>query len=176
MSEPAAAFRATFSDWKLVKSRKVVQLVFEVPMEGADYAYQVLGGMPNPAAEVWCAVARLNEKGGELASNHDPRPADTTPRPQPDKPAGGAKRSWHELTPAQQAGIRCNEPPFWLFLSENRSGWTEVKNANEAAAVVRKWCQIESRTELNTDAVAATHWRELDTSYRVWQEEPAVVG
>ena len=38
----AAAFRASYSDWKLIKTRSVVQIVFEVPLEAADEAYQVL--------------------------------------------------------------------------------------------------------------------------------------
>ena len=56
----SANFLATYSDMRLIKGRKVVQYVFEVPLEGANTAYEVLVGMPNPAAEVWCAIARLD--------------------------------------------------------------------------------------------------------------------
>ena len=55
----AAAFQATFSDWKLIKTRKVVQVVLEIPLEGADVAYQALGGMPDPAKEIWVASTSL---------------------------------------------------------------------------------------------------------------------
>ena len=60
MSEPAA-FSATYSDLKVIRGRKVVQFVFEVPIEAAGHAMNILGGMPNPMAEKWFAIARLNK-------------------------------------------------------------------------------------------------------------------
>jgi hypothetical protein len=60
------AFRATYSDWKVVKGRKVIQVVLELPLEAADQAYQVLGGMPMAANEIWCAVARLDDAEAAL--------------------------------------------------------------------------------------------------------------
>ncbi len=50
-----------------------MQLVFEVPIEDSNLAYNVLGGMPNPASEVWCAIARLTTEA-------------TAQQPPPDKP------------------------------------------------------------------------------------------
>jgi hypothetical protein len=58
MDKPAA-FSAEYADWKLIRTRKVVQIVFEVPMELADHAYQVVGGMPNLAEPSWFGIARL---------------------------------------------------------------------------------------------------------------------
>ena len=60
MSDEQALFTATYSDWKLVKGRKVVSISFEVPMEASDHAYNVLNGMPNFGAEQWFAIARLD--------------------------------------------------------------------------------------------------------------------
>lgn len=54
-----AAFSAYYSDWKVIKTRQVVQIVLEVPLKAADHAYQVLGGMPNFEAEDMVAVARI---------------------------------------------------------------------------------------------------------------------
>jgi hypothetical protein len=67
----AAAFRATYSDWRLIKGRKVVQIVFELPLELSGSAYDALGGMPNTAAEVWCGIARLDVSkiGGNEVAN-----------------------------------------------------------------------------------------------------------
>ena len=59
--EKPAAFSATYSDWKVIKTRQVVQIVLEVPLKAADHAYNVLGGMPTFEAEQWFAVARLKE-------------------------------------------------------------------------------------------------------------------
>jgi hypothetical protein len=60
MDKPAA-FSATYSDWRVVKGRKVVQIILEVPLEAAGHAYNVLGGMPTFGAEQWFAVARLQK-------------------------------------------------------------------------------------------------------------------
>ena len=57
-----AAFSATYSDWRVIKGRKVVQIVFEVPLEASGHAYNVLGGMPNFGDDEWFAVARLENK------------------------------------------------------------------------------------------------------------------
>lgn len=54
------AIQATFSDFKLIKSRSVVQLVLELPIEAADAALASLGGIPQPGMERWVAVAPLN--------------------------------------------------------------------------------------------------------------------
>ncbi len=58
MNTPAA-FEATYSNWRVVRGRGVIQLVFEIPIENEKLAYDVLGGMPT-TNEVWCAVARLH--------------------------------------------------------------------------------------------------------------------
>lgn len=61
MTDPAA-FSATYSDWKVIKTRQVVQIILEVPLKAAGHAYNVLGGMPDFENEGWVAVARLEKK------------------------------------------------------------------------------------------------------------------
>lgn len=139
MTKPAA-FSATYSDFKLVKTRKVAQFVFEVPLEAVDAALAVVGGMPDPAAEGWFGIAPLRE---EVAT--------------PIKP----KRSWNELSPSQQAGIRCNEPIFRAFLSAK--GY-DACDATEAAEAVRDWFGVKSRTEILPEV-----WRELDDQFSAWK-------
>src|SRR4051794_33494293 len=60
MSDVPAAIQGTFADFKLVKTRRTVQIVIEVPIEQADQALAALGGLPQPAEEKWVAVARIN--------------------------------------------------------------------------------------------------------------------
>jgi len=79
----AAAFQATYSDWRLIKGRKCVQVVFEVPVEQADQAYQVLGGMPDPSKSVWCAIARMNSGATEEGLAAQPESAQICQRAQP---------------------------------------------------------------------------------------------
>jgi len=151
MKEPMA-FRATYADWKLIKTRGVIQVVMEVPLADSDAAYDVLGGMPNPANETWFGIAPI--KLG------------------PDKPE--AKRDWRDLQPQQQAGIRCNEPTFVAFLKESRpDDWRE---STSAAKCVRLICNVHSRVELGTNHAARVIWHQLDTEYQAWKLLEAVNG
>jgi hypothetical protein len=66
MTEKPAAFSATYSDWRVIKGRKVVAITFEVPVEASGHAYNVLDGMPKFGAEQWFGIARLQKlEGGE---------------------------------------------------------------------------------------------------------------
>lgn len=62
MTDEPAAIRASFSDFRIIKGRKQAQLILEVPIEEADNALAVLGGIPQPQSDCWVAVARLNGK------------------------------------------------------------------------------------------------------------------
>lgn len=53
-----AVLQATYSDFKLIKTRKVISLSFEVPIEQANQVYAALG-MPDPSKERWVAIAAL---------------------------------------------------------------------------------------------------------------------
>lgn len=142
------AFSACYADWKLVKSRKVVQIVLEVAMEDSDAAYKLLGGMPNPAAETWVGVAKLNKQ----------------PEPQ-------ERRRWPDLSIAEQAGIRCNEIAFGQYLAEaDPHLWGKIKDALPGAdhvGIARVWLHnyfgVESRKK-----IPAEQWRAFDGQYDLW--------
>lgn len=149
------AFRAVYADWKLVKTRQTVQIIFEVPLQDADAAYEVLGGMPAPATERWFGIAAL--RGSEPAK----------PQPVVDKPPAGAKREWRDLPPSQQAGIRIGEPAFAAYLRENHADeWHETGDAD---ACLKMILRIESKTELKTDPKRMMLWRQLDDHYQAWK-------
>lgn len=183
----AAAFQATYSDWRIIKGRKVVQVVLELPIEKADEAYQVLGGMPIAANEIWCAVARL--KGGDATDQGQKEVpnssiAETKPRPVQSPGSAGAekvRRSFDEMSPAQQAGMLSNERAFQRFLEEKYSdNWYRNVTvpdvcpypAEVAASTVRDLCQVMSRRELNQ---RTAEWTDLVRAYRLWQREAEVV-
>lgn len=193
---PSDAFSATYSDWKLIRTRKVVQIVLEVPIEAADHAYKVLGGMPNPASEIWVGVARFkseNPRSLHDASQHD-RPSlpevkleggqkraaeqSVAAAKLPDghgsqARAGANRKSWHDMPPAQQAGILCADKSFITFLaSEYQRG---CDNETEAADIVRWYCDVFSRTELKRGSQASVKWQELVFKYRTWQLAAQVV-
>lgn len=164
-----AAFQAAFSDLKLVKTRQVAQLIFEIPLADFDAAYEVLGGMPNPASERWFALAAINPSQAEKESNRTPSPT-TAPQPeiQP-RPAGVVKekRDWRDLQPAQQAGIRCGEPLFQAFLKEQYN--YTIQNSNDIATAVRAICGVNSRVELGTNHKARVLWHQLDSEFETWK-------
>src|SRR2546422_9513527 len=54
---------------------------------------------------------------------------------------------WRDLGPAKQAGIRCKEPIFWAFLSEECGG-AEITNEDAAAYLVRDICGVNTRSNL----------------------------
>jgi hypothetical protein len=97
MSDQPAAIQATFADFRLIKGRKQAQLVLEIPIEEADNALAVLGGIPQPQSDCWVAVARLNGVASQSLSL--------------DK----EKQKWDDLKLSMQAGIRCEEPAFWRY-------------------------------------------------------------
>lgn len=59
--EPAA-FGAEYVDLKVIKTRRAVQIVFEIPLEAADHAIKCLGGMPDNEKSIWFGIARLEKK------------------------------------------------------------------------------------------------------------------
>jgi hypothetical protein len=149
MTDQPAAIQATFSDFRLVKGRKVAQLVLEIPLEQADAALSTLGGIPQPQSERWVAIARLN---GHV------------PEPKPDK----ERQKWEDLKLSMQAGIRCNEIAFRRFLTETESSAFEARNVEDAEQMVRERCEVDSRKELNLDPEAARRWKDLERSYQAW--------
>jgi hypothetical protein len=60
MNEEPAVFSAVYSDWKLVRTRSTVQIVFEIPVEAAGHAYNVLGGMPDQSKSKYFGIAALD--------------------------------------------------------------------------------------------------------------------
>jgi hypothetical protein len=154
------AFRAAYSDWKLVKTRGVVQIVFEVPLAESDAAYDVVGGMPDVSKERWFGIAAIKVR--EATERAKPG-QEATPDPDRAKPA---KRDWRDVQPAAQAGIRCAEATFRAFLNEVKK--YGVTHHEEAAEAVRELCGVNSRVELGTKHAARVIWHQLDAEYQAW--------
>ncbi len=149
------AFRAVYSDWKLIKTRQVVQIIFEVPLHDADAAYELLGGMPAPAAERWFGIAALAPKPAQPQTVEDKRPS------------GAKPRDWRDMPYPQQAGIRINEAAFAAYLREEHPDeWHET---GETDACLKFICKIESKKELATNHKAAVLWHQIDSAYQAWR-------
>lgn len=78
------------------------------------------------------------------------------------------RKSWDELSPAQQAGIRCGEHEFqrWVY-PKVASAWQLDRPSETAAAdYVRSKCNVQSRSDIKPGTEAAMIWAEIDRRYR----------
>jgi hypothetical protein len=147
--QSAAVFSAAYHNLKNIPSRSVVQIVFEIPVESSDHAYQVLGGLPNPGKPSWFAIARLVEGG--VAPEDLPQIAapsaipEALPPPIPEPPPVPSqavlpeekpRRDWWELPPATRAAMCCHEVLFQRWL--HRIGRIPAATEDEAVAYVRR--------------------------------------
>jgi len=136
------------------------------------------GGESRPARRTWTddrrspamkrepAGARLSGIADKASSWRKQSEAGVAPGPR-DISAG---RSWHELAPAQQAGILCNDPSFRQFLERT----TDYTHADHAL-MVRQICGVESRADIRPGTPATDKWRKLVSDYRGWMKEAEVV-
>ena len=157
------AISAAFADFRIVKGRKVAQFVFETPLEAADEALRMLGGLPRPDAERWVGIAPLKAKPTTV-----PAPVATDAPPK-------ERRPFHTLPRSQQAAIACADPRFrqWLTDVVNRRIGSpppghppHIETASEAAEEVRLRIGIESRRELDTYETAGRGWDSLYRDFR----------
>ena len=151
------AFQATFSDFKVIKGRKVCQFVFETPIEAADAALQTLGGVPRPDQEAWVGIARIDPK---KATSDASKPS-TEPK---------ERRRFHELPLSQQSAMRCAEPAFCKFLDESYGGDPAGKPFVEASAAefIRNFCGVNSRSEINLMHPSGDRWSTIEADFQLW--------
>lgn len=147
----AAIISAEYVEWKMIKTRSALQLIFEVPLEEQGRVMDALG-TPLPGTSCPVAIARLRQSGAEPASE-PPAIEDQTP---PRKPP----------SLAQIAGILCNERAFWKHI--------RVANADEAAEYVRSRCGVSTRAALDSNPDAAAIFRTMRADYQVWMSGAAV--
>lgn len=150
MTEPAA-IQGTFADLKSVKTRSVVQMVVEIPIEQAEQVIKAFG-FPQPGAEVMVAVARL------VPEKTKPQPA--APEA-PEKP----KVPFHKKPLSVQAGIRCSDPRFRDFLFDRHDLYDD--DAAGAAKFVREHCEVTSRAHLG-DGNSDQKWQDLNAEFEKW--------
>jgi hypothetical protein len=153
----APVFRATYHDLKNVKTRGVVQLIFEVPAEEADAAMAVLGGIPKAKDERWVAIALLDKNKLE----------------QPPQPAKDRRR-FDSLPIAQQAALLCQDKAFKRFFIEQNLMPMPIDPTDEDMAnAVRKLCGVKSRADIALNPEAAAKFMTLLTEFEVWKMVPA---
>lgn len=157
MTKPAA-ITATFSDFRIIRGRKVAQLLFELPIEQADKALVVMGGLPRSDTERWFAIARLNETKFAVIENSELTAIENHQAKE--------RRSFSSLPLSQQIGIRCTDPEFVRFC-ENREDFFpgNYSSADPIIEYVRAYCGVKSRADIVHGTESAKKWRELDDAF-----------
>ena len=165
MNKPA--FSASYADWKLIKTRRCIQIVLEIPLEKENEAYTVLGGMPRAGEETWCAVARLDLTTAQQPKENAHK---QTSEPAPALPQTPARA--HKSSPPQRCAILCNDPSFWAFLNktyhQTMPAGCGVQDSEGAAALVRFLCDVKSRSEIIPGTPAFDKWDAILSRYVGW--------
>lgn len=134
-----AMMHGTYADLKIVKTRRVIQMVIEFPIEASKEFTDVFG-MPQPDVEQWVVVARLRQEA--------------------------IRRNETASRAIQEAGILCKTASFGEWLRDHR-GMSEINpsDPNSIADGLRAILGIRSRSELSTDKDALFVWNSLKSAY-----------
>lgn len=147
-----SAFAGCYSDLRFIKSRKVAQVVIELPIEQANRFLQAFGA-PDPSKETWVAIARLNHAPESDNSN------DATELHEPEKP----RRQWEHLRPSARAAMLCDQDAFLAFL--------KVRNKVEADAKIKAHCGIGSKRELDSDETKLMLFKMIEQLFEAWKSQ-----
>lgn len=142
----AAIIEAEYVEWKMVKTRKALQLIFEVPLEKQALVQAALG-TPMPDTSTPVAIARLN-----LAALTQAEPEQIE-----------APRRSKSL--AQVAGILCNTGSFRKFI--------RVETVDQAADYIRAHCGVSSRSNIDGNPDATAAFDALRGEYELWMRVDA---
>lgn len=143
---------ATFSDFRLVRGRKVAQLILEIPIEQAEAALHLIG-MPMPDCERWVAIAPMvGDPNAPAVSPPAEQAAPPTHRNVPERaPLEGWERD------RQRAVMLCKDTRF--------QAWCGC--ADEAQTIAHMRAQIGgSRSGIATDHETHRQFLSLETTYR----------
>lgn len=149
-----AVIKATYTEWRMVKTRNSLILCFEVPLEQQEQVQKALG-TPLQGEATWVAIARLREP----IQADKPIPAIEAP-----------EKAKQPLRASALAGIMCGEPAFWNYLSEQG---LQTKTAEQAATRLRWLCGVASRKALDDDAnegEAITEFHAIRDRYLAWKQ------
>lgn len=137
-----AAFKGTVGALRTIGGRKVIAVTIEVPIEHQ----QTVAKIAEHGA--WVAVARLAEGDAPV-------------------PAEKPKRSWADLSVAEQAGIRCNETAFREYLAIEDPSFkgnnAAAYDQDRAAQYLRDRFNVTSRKDIPLEK-----WTAFDNEYQLW--------
>lgn len=155
MSDRPAVLKAVYATWRPVPTRKVLQLVFELPIEQTRLAMDTLG-TPTNETSMWCAIARLQE-----------------PQAQPEASAAQSNtipitkgRPFKELARSQQAALKCQDADFQYWIGVPGDLAPEMR-ADEADKLLKTRFCIISKKDLDRWPEAGAKWDALLTDFEL---------
>lgn len=175
LSDRPAIVQATYANWKPVPSRKVLQLVFEVPIERQGDVLGILGAPGIDTAD-WYAIAKMavTKVGANGADNHPAVKSNQANASIPEVAPEGLreKKRFSELKRAAQAALKCQDGEFQIWLCQvyrPQFGrcWPDKidDHAQRTELVLKEALGITSKTELDSDPAAGERWDRLLTSF-----------
>ena len=142
MNKTNRIMKGTYSDYKLIKTRGVISVSVEFPIEQAEEFVRMFG-MPKPDTEKWVAIAGLNEK--VIHRNED------------------------VVRTIQQAGMLCKEINFGRFLKNQKNMLDVIPEKEDTIAKgLRAILGIQSRTDFHNDNNALIAFNRLKSEYETW--------
>lgn len=151
-----AVFSADFVTFKHLPSRRVFQIVCEVPIEQANDVLKMLG-MPNAETGTPVAIARLEIGRGSLPSSASDDGSATTAAPVVLPPSGEGKGP-NSLRPSQEA--------YRYTLKHGFLKWLDVASREDAEAWIEQQCGILSLGELDKQPFAADRWSHMKAAFK----------
>ncbi len=139
------AIEADYVNWRPVNGRKVLQLVFEVPLENTHDVLTRLG-TPTPGESKWVAIALLDRTKlvrdtGPHQSIHANGEHEVSGSATAQAEGGSPKKSWSDYTRSQQAAILSTDADFIRYF--------DARSPNDATGKLKAHFRISSRTELD---------------------------
>ena len=142
MNKTNRIMKGTYSDYKLIKTRGVISVSVEFPIEQAEEFVRMFG-MPKPDTEKWVAIAGLNEE--VIHRNED------------------------VVRTIQQAGMLCKEINFGRFLKNQKNMLDVIPEKEDTIAKgLRAILGIQSRTDFHNDNNALIAFNRLKSEYETW--------
>ena len=135
-----AVITGTYSDFKIIKTRQVAQVIVEVPIEHAENVVQVFG-LPKPNEEQWVAIAHIRTEN--------------------------VTQNSRATKAIQQAGILCKDASFGAWLREKKNLQEIIPSDTiTITSALKALLGVASRSEMRSNQAALEVWESIYREYK----------
>lgn len=146
------AILGTYADFKVIRTRKALQVVVEVPLEDFEHVTALLGP-PMPASEIPVVIARLQPEAIQRASGASLGASQTARVASAPK----ERREWSSLPPSQRAALLCKDEGFQRMMGADSEERANVR--------IKEYLGIDSKTELDSRPSRREEYERLERDY-----------